>query len=304
MKPKIVLLMDLKLYEDQAKRLESLGEVIYHNSFPKSTEDWLERCKDANIICSGLFGLKSDKVYELKDVFISLPFVAVDFLDKKKLKENNVVIANSPGCNKEAVSEWFIGMMLMYFRNLSELAGTTTMSKEHILKTGTSLYNKKITILGQGNVGKTLGKLCESFNMNVRFFRRGDDLLETVKDADIIANCLCVNPSTIGLLDRTFFFSLKKGSFFISAAKHQIYDVDALKASIDEGILMGAADDAADAVGGDINDSEYKRLLNHPKIIITPHIAWNAESERRKANDMMIDNIEAWLNKKPINLIY
>ncbi len=40
-----------------------------------------------------------------------------------------------------------------------------------------------------------------------------------------------------------------------------------------------------------------------PKIVVTPHIAWNTDAERRKANDMMIDNIEAWINKKPINLI-
>jgi phosphoglycerate dehydrogenase-like enzyme len=54
---------------------------------------------------------------------------------------------------------------------------------------------------------------------------------------------------------------------------------------------------------GNVNRPEYKELLNHPKIYITPHIAWDTDVVRRRANDMVIDNVEAWLKKKPINLI-
>lgn len=38
-------------------------------------------------------------------------------------------------------------------------------------------------------------------------------------------------------------------------------------------------------------------------IIVTPHIAWNTDYEKRKTNDMMIDNIVAWLDKKPIHIV-
>jgi phosphoglycerate dehydrogenase-like enzyme len=54
---------------------------------------------------------------------------------------------------------------------------------------------------------------------------------------------------------------------------------------------------------GNVNRPEYKELLNPPKIYITPHIAWNTDIVRKRANDMVIDNVEAWLKKKPINLI-
>jgi len=68
--------------------------------------------------------------------------------------------------------------------------------------------------------------------------------------------------------------------------------------------VVGVADDAASSEVGDINEPDCKKLLDHPKIFVTPHIAWNTDSERRIAYDIMIDNIEAWLNKKPINLVY
>ncbi|MBS3165549.1 hydroxyacid dehydrogenase [Candidatus Woesearchaeota archaeon] len=303
MKPKIVVTKNLHLYENQIKRLESLGKVTYYQDNPKSAEEWLQRCRGADIICTGIFGANSDKLYQLKKVFVSLPFVGVEFLDKKKLKQNSIVVANSPGCNQEAVSEWIIGMLLMYFRRLAQLTRTTDLPKDDILKTATSLYNKKITILGAGNIGKQLEKICKSLGMNVTFFKRRDNLLKLVKDADVIANCLSTNESSISLLDKKFFSSLKRGSFFISIARTQTYDVNALKEALDKGILIGAADDASGAEVGNVNDPQYRMLLNHPKIMVTPHIAWNSNIEIGKSNDMMIDNIEAWIKKKPINLI-
>lgn len=302
-KKKIVVTKDLKFYEDQKKRLELLGDVTYYDDEPKSPDEWLERCQGADIICTGLLGFTSDRVYTLKDVFISVPVVGVEFLDKKKLKESNIVVSNSPGCNKEAVAEWMMGMMLMHFRRLCLLTRSTDIERKEALSTDKGLFNRTITILGSGNIARQLAKICEVFDMKVSFFKRGDDLLKSVRDADIVANCLSTNESTTGLLDKKFFSSLKPGSFFISISKSQVYDIEALKSALDEDILIGAADDAAAANIGDVKDPEYLKLLNHPKILVTPHIAWNSEIEIRKSNDIMIDNIEAWLKGKPINLI-
>ncbi len=229
--------------------------------------------------------------------------MGVDFLDKDKLKKRNISISNSPGCNKEAVAEWFVGMLLMYFRKLSELNRAKDLPKEKILKTTSGLYNKKIAILGAGNIGKRLGKICKSLGMEVVFFKRGDDLTTTTKDADIIANCLSANPTTVNLLGKSFFDSLKKGAFFISAARNKTYDLESLKGALDKRILIGAADDTSDDIVGDTRGENYKRLISHPKILVTPHIAWNSEAELRKSNDMMIKNIEAWIKGSPINLI-
>ncbi len=303
MKPKIIFVKDLRLYKDQKRRLESLGDVVYHNESLETNEQWLERCKAANIICSGMFGLKSDKVYELNNVFISLPFVGFEFLDINKLKERNISVSNSPGCNKEDVVEWIVGMLLMHFRQLNTLNRTKDSDVKN-LKASISLLNKNITILGNGHIGNHLKEFCKLFGMHVKMFKRGDDLKESVKNADIIANCLSINSSSKGLLDREFFNSLKKGSFFISIARQLTYDINALKEALDNEILIGAADEAASAAVGDIDDPNYLSLIEHPKILVTPHIAWNTDARLRKANDMMIDNIEAWINKKPINLIY
>lgn len=301
---KIVVPRELNFYPDQTKRLESFWDVTYYHTDPKSVEEWLDRCKEADIICPWMYGMKSEKVYDLKDVFISLPYVGVDFLDRKRLQERNIIVANSPWGNKEAVVERIIGMILVYFRSLNSLIWVKDVSKEEILKSRwISLFNKKITILWHGHIWTLLWKICESFWMKVNFFLKWDNLIETVKDADLIANCLPLNNETEWLLDKNFFFSLKKWSFFISSSRNEIYDTDAMIEAINKEILIGAWDDSASNIAGDAEYPNYKKLLNHPGIIVTPHIAWNTDYEKRKSNDIMIDNIEARLNKNPINII-
>ena len=300
---KIVVPINLRFFPDQIQRLNSFGDVTYHGNPPTSPEEWFERCKDADIICPWMFGMKSDKVYDLKDIFISVPYVGVEFLDKNKLRERNIVVANAPWCNQEAVVEWIIGMILIYFRNLRTLIGSTAVSKEDTLHPTISLFNKEIAILWHGHIWTLLWEICTKFGMKVKFLLRGDDVITTTKNADIIANCLPLNDETKWLLDRNFFFSLKKWAFFISSSRNEIYDTQAMINAIDSGILIGAADDSASSIAWDTGHPWYKKLLHHPKIIVTPHVSWNTDYEKRKSNDMMIDNIEAWLNKKPINII-
>lgn len=88
---KIVVTQSMGLYPDQVERLGKLGRVVFYNDKPATAEEWLKRCKGADIICTRKFGLK-DKIYELSDVFVSLPFVGVDFLNKEGLdqKKNQI----------------------------------------------------------------------------------------------------------------------------------------------------------------------------------------------------------------------
>lgn len=301
---KIVVPRELNFYPDQIKRLDSFWDVKYYHTDPKSVEERFDRCKEADIICPWMYGMKSDKVYDLKNVFISLPYVGVDFLDRKKLQERNIIVSNSPWCNKEAVVEWIIGMILVYFRSLNSLIWVRNLSKEDILKLRwISLFDKKITILWHGHIWILLWEICKSFWMKINFFLRGGDLIESTKDADIIVNCLPLNDETEWLLDRNFFLSLKKWAFFISSSRNEIYDTNALMEALHKEILIWAADDSASSIAGDVEYPNYNKLLNYPKIIVTPHIAWNTDHEKRKSNDIMIDNIEARLNKNPINVI-
>jgi phosphoglycerate dehydrogenase-like enzyme len=291
----------LDLCPDQIERLKSLVDVVFYDERAKTSEEWLERAKDADIICTGNTGLKQN-IYELKNVFISMPLVGVGWIDKNKIKEKNIKVAYVPGCNKDAVAEWIIGMMVNLFRKLPEFINIKYLAVNIFPEQTIGLSNRKVLILGAGNIGNKVGKICQAFDMGIDYFKRGDELLELAKTADVIINCLSQNKETEDLLGKEFFRALKKGAYFISIANTQIFDVDALLEALDNN-LAGAAIDPGDITVGDTDNPVYQKMVNHPKILVTPHIAFNTDVAARIANDMMIDNIEASLKGEPINLV-
>jgi phosphoglycerate dehydrogenase-like enzyme len=297
---KIVVTQDLGLNDEEKDRLNKLGEVKYYEDLPATQEEWLERCKGADVICSGKFGLKL-KYQELENTFLSLPFVATDFLDKNILKDRNIKVSNCPGCNKEAVSEWIIAMILNLLRDLPNWINKK--ESDSISKETKGLVGKNITILGKGNVGSRVGKICEVLEMNVKYFTKNDNLIESIKDADVVVDTLGSNETTKGLLNKEFFNSFKNGSYFVTVTSHKIYDTEAMLEVLDKNILKGVASDCASIQVGDVNDPFYIKLANHPKVLATPHIAYNTDSTDRKASKMMIDNIEAYLDGKTVNLV-
>jgi len=299
---KIVITQNFGFTSEQIKRLKKLGDVKFYDNPPATKEEWLNMVKGADIICSEEFCLK-DNFDKLKDVFITYPFITLGGIDVEHLKRNNIILANSPGCNKDAVSEWAISMILSLFREFSQFIRNNDLPKGKMPKITKSIKNKDVTILGKGNIGSKVGELCKAFEMNVTYFERDDDLLEKTRNADVVVSCLNLNKDTVNLLNRNFFFSLKKSCYFITFTKKEIYDSDAMIEALDKNILGGIADDCASEIVGDIYNNYYQMLLKRDKILVTPHIAWSTDSSIYNGNEIVIDNIEAWIKGCPQNLI-
>jgi phosphoglycerate dehydrogenase-like enzyme len=296
--PKISVTHDLRLSKENIKRLKSIGDLVIYDSRPSTPEEWLERCKDADIICSGVSGLR-EKYQELKDVFISLPSVGVEYLDKDILRKNNIKVVNSPGCNKEAVTEWVIGMIINLLRNIFFFTNNTDLKRGKVLFPTIGLMDKKVLILGRGNIGTRVGEICEALKMKVEYFKRGDDLFKKTKNQNVIINCLSLNESTKGILNNIFFNSLKRGGYFISISPTEVYDKDAMLNALNNDILAGVAIDDGSMNAGDVSNKYYQELLKHPKILATPHISFNTDVSDKIGNNMMIDNIEDYLADNP-----
>ncbi len=301
---KIVVTNNQDFTAEQKQRLDSLGDVTYYDNLPESSDEYLERVKGADIICSGTAGLQ-DAYAQLKDVYVTVAFVSVAFVDLEVLKANNVTISNAPGANRHAVSEWIMAMTIFLMRNLADaLNRTETYRKDGNLPPITpGLAGNKMTILGQGNVGMRVGELATAFGMQVTYFKRGDDLYAAVKDADVVVDTLSSNPSTGKLLGSKFFAAIKQGSYFVSVTRSEITDEDALLNALDVGKLAGAASDCGGILVGDTDDPLYQKLLNHPKVLVTPHVSYNSEMSRKMGADTMIDNVEAWINGQPQNVL-
>ena len=238
-------------------------------------------------------------------MYVTVGFVNVAFVDLEILTKNNVKISNAPGVNRHAVSEWITWMLLLIQRKFNGYLNRKETYRENggLPPVNVGLTYKNITILGNVNIGRQVARVAKAFDMNVIIFKRGDDLHNSVKDADIVIDTLSSNQSTQNLLDVKFFAAMKQGSSFVSASSSEIYDVYALLKALDEGKLHKAALDLGDILVGDTDDELYKKLLKHPKILVTPHIAYTSKMSFKLGMDVMIDNVEGWIKGEPQNVL-
>lgn len=301
---KIVVTNNQSFTDEQRQRLEKLGDVTFYDYLPQTAEEYLERIKGADIVCSGTAGLQ-DAHPRIKDVYITVGFVSVAFVDLDVLRKNNVVLSNAPGVNRHAVSEWVMYMVLSLMRSFPKFVNT----EEKFRKDGNlppltmGLAGNKMTILGQGNIARQVAKLAKAFDMEVSHFKRGDNLTDSVKDADVVVNALSSNPSTSKLLSKDFFAAMKKGGYFVDVTRAEIVDEDAMLESLDGGHLAGVASDCGGILVGDTDDVLYQKLLSHDRVLVTPHVSYNTPMSMKLGADVMIDNVEAFIKGKPQNVV-
>lgn len=294
---KIVVIGGWNLSENQKSRLSKAGDVNYIED-PGSSEAWLEAVQGADVICSDGAYLY-DNLYNLKNVFVTYPYIEMGDFDTDKLAANGVTIANAQGGNRPSIVEWTMFMVLCLFRQFPAALN----AKEYEFVRTQSLVGKKVLVVGRGSIGSEVGKRCEGFGMDVDYFVRGDDMAKKVAGTDLIVNSLNVNSSSKNLLDEKFFISLPKGSYFLSYVRPWTYDVDGMIKSLDADVLAGAAIDCDPEGLGDTKNPFYKKVMSHPKIYATPHIAGATTQAVINGTEIVIQNIEAFAAGKPKNVL-
>ncbi|MCL2038059.1 NAD-binding protein [Candidatus Saccharibacteria bacterium] len=296
---KKVVSLGIELDKDAKSRIEKRGGAVVSCDIPTSVDDLLEKTKDADVIYSdGDFLLES--LSRLKNVFVTYPYIELGEFDSAELEKNGVYVANARGGNKNSIVEWTVFMALALFRGFLNKVRITESVPFERLK---SLEGKKVLIVGHGDIGSEIGKRLAEFGMKVNFYNRGDDLMQKAKDADLVVNALNVNVTDKNLLDKKFFADLKSGAYFISFSRLWTYDLDGLIAAINSGVVAGAAIDCDPEASGDTENEFYQKAFSNEKILVTPHIAFATDVASQNGGEICVQNIEAWLSGKPVNIV-
>jgi phosphoglycerate dehydrogenase-like enzyme len=295
---KIVLIGSFTLADAQKQRLQKLGEVKEVGE-PASSAEWLKAAEGADVICSdGSF--LYENLGKLKNVFVTYPYIELGAFDSEKLKKNGVFVANTRGSNRDSIVEWTMFAVLSLFRNFPPMIRPT---KNPPFVRAKSLQGQNVLVVGHGNIGSQVGKLCEAFGMEVKYFERGGDLKALSQKADVVINCLNSNSSSKNLLDETFFIGMKKGAYFVSFVRHYTFDIEGLIRALDKGVLAGAAIDTDPEPNFDTQNAFYKKCLSSEKILVTPHMAAMTVQAGQNAADILVQNVEAYLGGKPQNVL-
>lgn len=210
--------------------------------------------------------------------------VGLDSLDIPALAKRGVKLAWTPGTNSRSVAELALMSMLSLLRRVPESSADLRAGTWRQLKGGT-LSGRTVGLIGLGAVARDLVLLLAPFGVTIlaaevspdRAFaeKHGvrlvslDDLLSS---SDAVSVHVPLLPSTRNLLDAAKLARMKPTAVLVNTARGGLVDENALLAALDAGKLAGAALDAFAT-----EPATDARLLNHPKLLATPHIGGSTE---------------------------
>lgn len=296
--------------------LKEYGEVTIYDRTP--FELTIERCKDADIVITN----KTPITREIIDCLPKLKFVALlstgyNICDYMYLKEKGIPVSNIPSYSTEAVAQ----LVMSYLCEFSSAVGIHSASVHNgdwvsspdfcYWKAPLSeLYGKTLGIFGFGRIGAAVAKRANAFGMKViaytpRIHGNEPDFVEMVSlnellsRADAISMHCPLTPETEGVVNDDFISKMKDGAYFINTSRGTVVNEGALASALNSGKLAGA--------GLDVLSTEPPKsdnpLLTAKNCLITPHIAWAAFETRQRLISIFEENIKAFVNGKPQNVV-
>ncbi len=305
---KITVLEKIEMSADQKARLETLGEVRWFES--STPEEAKERIKNSDVVVVDwidpspfLLDMKFPSLLAL----LSTGFGWVQH--REEARKRDIMIANVPGYSTEAVAEHLLGLTLCAARRIT--AGDRGLragnNKKGVLR-GIELSGRTLGIIGLGNIGSRLARLAADLGMRVVSHSRTQkknktapdvELDELLRISDVIAVCCPLNEDSKMLLGRDRLGHMKRGAILVSAT-WDVIDLEETMPLLADGRLFGLGLDAA-VEGAEIKIPE--KLMKFENVIITPHVAFNTAESVDRQMKICVDNIEAFVRRRPQNIV-
>jgi D-3-phosphoglycerate dehydrogenase len=219
-------------------------------------------------------------------LFAALPELAVFLrcavdirtVDVAAASRHGVLVTQASPGFAAAVAEWIVGAMVALGRDLVRHAEAHHAGTRLVPAPGRQLRGSTLGIIGFGVIGQYLADVALALGMQVRVTTlqavdprealRAVPLEALLADSDFVVCLAPANASTENLVAGPAFAAMKRGAYFVNAARGELVDDTALLAALDAGHLAGAAID----VGRAPDQMPMPELARHPRVLATPHL--------------------------------
>jgi len=231
--------------------------------------------------------------------------VGIDNIDVDAARANLIAVINTPAGNTVAACELAFGLMLSLARQIPYAHQHVRDNKwQRSAFKGTELFQKTLGLIGFGNIGRELAKRARAFNMQIlahdplvadELFRDHDvrkaTLDQVLAGADFLSLHCNANNNTRNMINEQSIAKMKRGAMLINTARGELIEPNALIAALDAGHLSGAALDVF-KVEPPVTDP----LVNHPKVIVTPHIGASTAEAQLRVSTLLAEQTIAFFN--------
>ena len=294
------------LYRDGMALLEGKAEIVITND--GDSDSILDSLIDADayILRIGKIDRKAIERCEKLKV-ITRPGVGYDSVDVQAATERGIPVVLCPAANARAVAEHTVALLLACAKNIVESVNETKAGNFGIRNryAAVDIVDKMLVVLGFGNIGRQVAKLCAALDMKVGVFdpfvkretaeEMGyvyfENMLDALAAADFVSLHMPSMPSTRGMIAAEQFKAMKPTAFFLNAARGDVVNEPALIAALKNGEIAGAG---LDVLVEEPFPADHP-FMTMPNVVLTPHMAAQSQETVSKLVTMAAEGTLAVL---------
>lgn len=297
--------------------VEKLADVTVYDRTP--ADQIVERAKEADIVFTNKTPLDEATLNQLPNLkFISVLATGFNIVDVATAKKNGVVVSNVPGYGTPSVVQLTFALLLELTLHVQRHSDSVRDGKwarsvdfcfwDYPL---IELAGKTMGIIGFGSIGEKVADVATAFGMNIIGSKRHRtdqshrpnfkwaEIPELLAESDVVSIHTPLVPETQGLINKENLALMKPTAFLLNTSRGPIIVDQDLADALNNGVIAGAGIDVL---------SKEPPLPDNPlftakNCLITPHIAWATTEARARLMAITVDNLAAFLDGKPVNVV-
>ena len=233
--------------------------------------------------------------------------IGVDNIDVPAATRAGIRVTNVPDYCLDEVADHALCLLLLCARQLvpgidSVRAGAWEMPHGHVHR----VAGRRLALLGVGGIGRRVLERALPFGLEVvgydPFLRdtppglvRVDTAEQAVEQADFVSLHAPLTEETRHLVGEPLIAAMQRAPFVINTARGGLVDGRAAFDALERGALSGLALDVTEEEPLPADSP----LRSHPKVIVTPHMAFYSVEAERELQRRAVDEVVRALRGEP-----
>ncbi len=309
-KNRIKVLLLENIHPNATQLFNTEGYQIETISGALSEDELCEQIKNVSIL-----GIRSKtqvtaKVLECANRLMSIGAfcIGTNQIDLDTCLKAGITVFNAPFSNTRSVVELALGEIIMLSRKVFDKSMKMHQGSWDKSATGSiEVRDKKLGIVGYGNIGSQLSVLAEALGMQVYYYdvveklqlgnaRKCESLHQLLQLADIVTLHVDGRQSNADLFGKAEFDAMKTGSIFLNLSRGHVVQIPALVEALKSGKLGGAAVDVFPYEPATNDEPFLSELRGLPNVILTPHIGGSTTEAQENIAQFVPNRIIEYIN--------
>ena len=296
--------------------LKELGEVTIYDR--TSEDEVYQRCSDADIVLTNKVVFDADTIWKLPNLkYIGVLATGYNIVDTVAACDNDIVVTNVPAYSTDSVAQLTFAHILSIANRVEHYAienrnGRWSNNPDFVYWDTPliELTGKTLGIVGLGLIGMKVAKMALCFGMDVFAVtsKHRKDLPEGIQKttldgllatSDILSLHCPLKRETREMINATTLAKIKHGAILINTGRGPLVNENDVAEALKSGQLG--------AYGTDVMCQEPPSadnpLFSAPNFYSTPHIAWATFEARQRLMKTVVDNVKAFIEGKPVNVV-